>query len=239
MGTAIKDIPIIDVDTHVIEPYDLWTSRLASKWGDKAPQVRWDDTAQEDAWFIGGERLSLECHRSAKARAAARAHRLFRRLLLLRLVLHRLLGRFALEMRTDRLDGFVQTERLLRGVRFLLGGGDSIIDHLLRGGVVRQQWADGEERAVVRAIRPGKVLRHVVKVGPLIVNVAECIHHEFVEGPGVRQFPLLGTKRSGQKQREQRNNGAGRHVGGSEEWQLKYRHHDAGRSGLQPRAGSV
>jgi hypothetical protein len=58
MGAAIKDIPIIDVDTHVIEPYDLWTSRLSSKWGDRAPQVRWDDNAKEDAWFMGGERLS-------------------------------------------------------------------------------------------------------------------------------------------------------------------------------------
>jgi len=56
-NTAINEIPIIDVDTHVIEPYDLWTSRLASKWGDAAPQVRWDDTAEEDAWFLGGERL--------------------------------------------------------------------------------------------------------------------------------------------------------------------------------------
>jgi predicted TIM-barrel fold metal-dependent hydrolase len=55
---AIKDIAIIDVDTHVIEPYDLWTSRLASKWGDKTPQVKWDEAAQEDAWFLAGERLS-------------------------------------------------------------------------------------------------------------------------------------------------------------------------------------
>ena len=57
MATAITDIPIIDTDTHVVEPPDLWTSRLSSKWGDLVPHVRWDDGAQEEAWFIGDNRL--------------------------------------------------------------------------------------------------------------------------------------------------------------------------------------
>ena len=53
---AIADIAIIDVDTHVVEPPDLWTSRLPSKWHDLVPSVRWDETTQEEAWFLAGER---------------------------------------------------------------------------------------------------------------------------------------------------------------------------------------
>jgi predicted TIM-barrel fold metal-dependent hydrolase len=53
---AIADIAIIDVDTHVVEPPDLWTSRLPSRWHDLVPSVHWDDTTQEEAWFLAGER---------------------------------------------------------------------------------------------------------------------------------------------------------------------------------------
>jgi predicted TIM-barrel fold metal-dependent hydrolase len=49
---------VIDTDTHVIEPYDLWTSRISvDKWGDKVPHVQWDDEYQEDAWFFGETRV--------------------------------------------------------------------------------------------------------------------------------------------------------------------------------------
>ena len=57
MGIA-TDIRIIDVDTHVVEPPDLWTSRMSAKWGDLVPHVRWDDEAEEDGWFVGDEKLS-------------------------------------------------------------------------------------------------------------------------------------------------------------------------------------
>ena len=30
---------VIDVDTHVTEPPDVWTSRVASKWKDRVPRV--------------------------------------------------------------------------------------------------------------------------------------------------------------------------------------------------------
>lgn len=56
-GSAIDSIPKIDVDTHVIEPYDLWTSRVPSKWIDRAPYVEWDEQLQEDFWYFGGERI--------------------------------------------------------------------------------------------------------------------------------------------------------------------------------------
>ena len=50
---------IVDTDSHVIEPYDLWTSRLpVAKWGDQVPHVKWDDNLKEDAWFFGSERIS-------------------------------------------------------------------------------------------------------------------------------------------------------------------------------------
>jgi predicted TIM-barrel fold metal-dependent hydrolase len=57
-ATAIDDIRIIDVDTHLVEPPDLWTSRLPSRYGDLVPHVRWDDKHGDEAWFIGDDRLA-------------------------------------------------------------------------------------------------------------------------------------------------------------------------------------
>jgi uncharacterized protein len=52
------EIPIIDVDTHLSEPPDLWTSRLSSKWGDRIPHVEFDEKRGEDRWVVAGRRLS-------------------------------------------------------------------------------------------------------------------------------------------------------------------------------------
>jgi uncharacterized protein len=57
MTTAIEDIAIIDSDTHVVEPPDLWTSRLSTKWGDLVPHVEWDEARQEEVWTTGSQRL--------------------------------------------------------------------------------------------------------------------------------------------------------------------------------------
>ena len=47
-------IPVIDVDTHVVEPYDLWTSRVSTdKWGDLVPHVRFDEERGVDLWISG------------------------------------------------------------------------------------------------------------------------------------------------------------------------------------------
>ncbi len=35
---ASIDYPIIDCDSHVNEPPDLWQERLPSKWKDRAPR---------------------------------------------------------------------------------------------------------------------------------------------------------------------------------------------------------
>jgi uncharacterized protein len=58
MPSIIRDISIIDTDTHVVEPPDLWTSRVASRWGSQVPHVRWDERTGEEAWFVGDQRLA-------------------------------------------------------------------------------------------------------------------------------------------------------------------------------------
>jgi predicted TIM-barrel fold metal-dependent hydrolase len=45
---------IIDTDTHVSEPPDLWTSRLPASFGDRALHVEWDDQAQAEVWVTAG-----------------------------------------------------------------------------------------------------------------------------------------------------------------------------------------
>ena len=58
MTDAVVDrFRIIDTDAHLVEPPDLWTSRMSPKWGDLVPRVRWDDDAQEEAWFLADQRL--------------------------------------------------------------------------------------------------------------------------------------------------------------------------------------
>ena len=54
----VEKIPVIDADTHLVEPPDLWTSRMSSKWGDLVPHVVWDEQNGDEAWFIGDQRVS-------------------------------------------------------------------------------------------------------------------------------------------------------------------------------------
>jgi len=51
----VKGIKVIDVDTHLSEPHDLWTSRAPAKWKDRVPQVR-PDADGKLRWVIDGER---------------------------------------------------------------------------------------------------------------------------------------------------------------------------------------
>jgi len=70
MNAIVKEFRVIDADTHIVEPYDLWTSRLsAKKFGDKIPHVKWDPKAEEDAWYFGETRF-----RSAAGPAMAGWH---------------------------------------------------------------------------------------------------------------------------------------------------------------------
>jgi predicted TIM-barrel fold metal-dependent hydrolase len=47
---------VIDVDTHVTEPPDLWTSRVATKWGDRVPHIERDERGHE-VWMAGDQRI--------------------------------------------------------------------------------------------------------------------------------------------------------------------------------------
>jgi predicted TIM-barrel fold metal-dependent hydrolase len=46
---------IIDVDTHLTEPHDVWTSRVAAKHRDRVPRV--EQVEGRDLWFLGDQRI--------------------------------------------------------------------------------------------------------------------------------------------------------------------------------------
>ena len=58
MSAMTEELRIIDADSHVVEPVDLWTSRLPAKWAEKSPRVEWDDRGQEYRWKVGDVFLS-------------------------------------------------------------------------------------------------------------------------------------------------------------------------------------
>jgi uncharacterized protein len=50
-------IPVIDVDSHLTEPTDVWTSRMSGKWADAAPRAIWDEQVGRERWHIGSYKL--------------------------------------------------------------------------------------------------------------------------------------------------------------------------------------
>ena len=52
---------IIDADSHITEPADVWTSRVPAKFRDDVPIVVRDGPA--DLWVLNGERLSPAARR--------------------------------------------------------------------------------------------------------------------------------------------------------------------------------
>lgn len=47
---------IFDTDSHIVEPPDLWTSRLPASWNaDRVMHIEWSDSLQCEAWCIGGK----------------------------------------------------------------------------------------------------------------------------------------------------------------------------------------
>ena len=50
-------VRVVDADSHLQEPPDLWTSRLPAKWRDRGPTVRWDPVFEDEAWFMGDQKL--------------------------------------------------------------------------------------------------------------------------------------------------------------------------------------
>jgi uncharacterized protein len=69
MSTA-DGIPIVDTDTHITEPPDLWTSRMSKqKWGDLIPHVRYvNEEKTVQSWFIGDNRAASQVGYSSFAR---------------------------------------------------------------------------------------------------------------------------------------------------------------------------
>ena len=56
---TLASIRVIDGDSHVSEPPDLWTSRMSKKkWGDRIPHLVFDDRVGMDRWLIGGKKLT-------------------------------------------------------------------------------------------------------------------------------------------------------------------------------------
>lgn len=58
MSATVEDVPIADVDSHVAEPVDLWTSRMPARLGDAIPRVVWDEAGGESRWKVGDVLLS-------------------------------------------------------------------------------------------------------------------------------------------------------------------------------------
>ena len=56
MTDLFSDIAVIDVDTHLTEPPDVWTSRVSSKWGDAIPHI--EHVNGQDVWMSKGERIA-------------------------------------------------------------------------------------------------------------------------------------------------------------------------------------
>lgn len=59
-ASVTQTTPIVDVDSHVAEPPDLWTSRMPAKFrdDDRVARVEWDEQGQDHRWRVGGTWLS-------------------------------------------------------------------------------------------------------------------------------------------------------------------------------------
>ena len=53
MTAAATAVRVIDADTHLTEPADLWTARMPARFRDLAPRVVYDDSTRAWRWLIG------------------------------------------------------------------------------------------------------------------------------------------------------------------------------------------
>ena len=58
MTAIVERIPVIDTDSHVSEPPDLWRSRLPQKWADVMPRVELDEDRGMEYWLVGDRRVT-------------------------------------------------------------------------------------------------------------------------------------------------------------------------------------
>ena len=57
MADLFERYRVVDIDTHITEPADVWTSRVAGKWGDQVPHVKRANGV--DLWFIGDKPVGM------------------------------------------------------------------------------------------------------------------------------------------------------------------------------------
>jgi predicted TIM-barrel fold metal-dependent hydrolase len=53
MSLIADRIPVIDADSHVSEPPDLWTARMSKRWVELTPHIVASDLPSGDLWVIG------------------------------------------------------------------------------------------------------------------------------------------------------------------------------------------
>ena len=58
---------VIDVDTHITEPPDVWSARLPTKYRDQAPRIVHDEAWDWDVWQIGASRAAITVGHTAVA----------------------------------------------------------------------------------------------------------------------------------------------------------------------------
>jgi predicted TIM-barrel fold metal-dependent hydrolase len=58
MSDVLTTTPLIDSDSHVTEPADLWSTHLPAKWSDQAPKPVWSDRFNEPRWRVGDDELN-------------------------------------------------------------------------------------------------------------------------------------------------------------------------------------
>jgi predicted TIM-barrel fold metal-dependent hydrolase len=59
MGAADTALRIVDADTHLTEPADLWTARIPDRFRDDAPRVRFHEPSGTWRWTVGDRWCSL------------------------------------------------------------------------------------------------------------------------------------------------------------------------------------
>jgi predicted TIM-barrel fold metal-dependent hydrolase len=55
--TLFDRFRVIDIDTHITEPPDVWSGRLARKWGDRIPHIK--RLGELDLWLIGDQPIGM------------------------------------------------------------------------------------------------------------------------------------------------------------------------------------
>ena len=58
MAASLFDrIKVIDTDSHLCEPADLWTARVPRKWRDQVPRI--ERVGEKDIWMLGGDLIGM------------------------------------------------------------------------------------------------------------------------------------------------------------------------------------